>query len=77
MELEKEVIDIVKSNISYNGEININSSLGDDLDIGSFDKLMIINAIEDNYSIKLNESVLAKIDCIKDLVEIVREYIKP
>jgi acyl carrier protein len=76
MQFEKEIIDIVKTNISYEGEITIESSLSDDLDIESFDKLMIINALEDTFLIKINENDLENLRSIKDLVEIVRRYSK-
>jgi acyl carrier protein len=76
MDLEKEIIEIVKSNISYSGEITIDSTISEDLDIGSFDKLMIINAIEDKYLIKLNENILSEIKSIKDIIEIVRITLK-
>ena len=74
-ELEEIVIAFVKANIKYEGEINSDSTLSDDFGIGSFDKLMIMNAIEDHFSITFEESELASVKSIRDLTEAVAKLI--
>jgi len=71
MELEKRIIEIIRSNINFQGEINLDTKLNDDID--SFDNLMIVNAIEDEFSITIKEEDLSDIKTIKDIVELVRK----
>lgn len=73
MELENRIIEIVKSNINFQGEINLNTELADGID--SFDNLMIVNAIEDEFSISVNEKEISNVKSIKDIVDIVRKLI--
>jgi len=53
--IEERIIDVIKNNID-NGEsieVKTDSRLIEDLRIDSFDKLMIISAIEDKFSITI------------------------
>ena len=74
MELEEKIINIVRANINYHGEINSKSTLIDQLNIDSFDNLMIINAVEDEFSITIKQDELPHIKSIQDLVDIVTKY---
>jgi len=74
MELEKRIIEIVKSNINFQGEISMDTKLNEDID--SFDNLMIVNAIEDEFSISVKEEELSGIKTIRDIIEIVRKLKK-
>ncbi len=74
MELEKRIIEIVKSNINFQGEISLDTKLNEDID--SFDNLMIVNAIEDEFSISVKEEELSGIKTIRDIIEIVRKLKK-
>lgn len=76
MELENKIIEIVKSNINFQGEILMDSKLKEDLDVDSFGNLMIVNGIEDEFSIKVEDEDLSSIKTIRDIVEIVRKHIK-
>ena len=74
MELENRILEIVRSNINFQGEISLDTKLNEDID--SFDNLMIVNAIEDEFSIHVNEEELSGIKTIRDIVEIVRKLKK-
>lgn len=72
MDIEHKILTIIKENIEYEGEITLNSNLVEDLDIDSFNMLMVINAIEDEYSIEVDESDFEKLKFVSDIVEVLK-----
>lgn len=65
----EKVIEIILANVKYNGEISANSHLQDDLHIGSFDRLMIVNAIEDEFGIHIDELDLVTLETVQDIAD--------
>jgi len=76
MELENKIFEIIKSNVKYNEEITLQTELDEDLNIGSFDRLMIINALEDEFKVQVEDSELSEIKTVNDIVEIIKKLIK-
>ena len=75
MTLEETILEIIKSNLSAHADISISTELNHDNGVSSFDKLMIINGIEDHFSITFNEAEMIEIRTIGDLVDMVRAQI--
>ncbi|WHH59473.1 acyl carrier protein [Petroclostridium sp. X23] len=73
MNLEERIISTIKSNLQKDTDITINSRLVEDLMVDSFDKLMIISALEDEFSITIDESDFADIISINDIVQKLKE----
>ena len=73
MTLEETVISIVQNNLEKKYDISLDTSLIEDLGIDSFDKLMIINALEDEFSVTIDEEDFKDITKISDIVNKLRE----
>ncbi|MBI4646296.1 MAG: acyl carrier protein [Bacteroidia bacterium] len=72
MNLERKILSIIKANIEYKGEITLDSNLIQDLDIDSFNMLMLINAIEDEFSIQVDEADFEKLKIVSDIIEVLK-----
>ena len=68
MGTEDKIIKLIRENSNYDGEINRHSNIIDDTNIDSFDKLMIINAIEDEYSIEVDTNDIEKFKSVDDII---------
>lgn len=76
MQLEEKVISIIKENLEEpKEEITPQTDLRKDVEIDSFGTLMIINALEDEFSITLNESEFKDINTVSDIVKRVEELL--
>lgn len=69
MKLKERVIEIIKENIEWKGEINMENNLVEDLDIDSFSMLMIINTLEEDFSIHIEDEDLEGVRTVSDIVE--------
>jgi acyl carrier protein len=76
METENRIIKIFEKNINYQKAISLETKLIDDLNVGSFDKLMIVNAIEDEFCIAVDDTDFSKIETILDIVKLVKKQNK-
>ncbi len=52
-------------------EIELNSSLIDDLDLSSIEIMSVISKIESDYSIKISEKQILGIDTVADLLSVI------
>lgn len=75
METEQRIISVIRDNMEWKGEINLNDHLINDLHLDSFDMLMIISAIEDEFSIQIDEDQIKEIQYVSDIVEKLQLYI--
>lgn len=75
MHINNRVIDVLKKNLERNCEITLESSLKEDLMVDSFDMLMIISALEDEFLININEEHFSNITTVNDIVVKLRENI--
>ena len=73
MTLEETVISIVQNNLEKKYDVSLDTGLIEDLGIDSFDKLMIINAMEDEFSVTIDEEDFKDITKISDIVNKLRE----
>lgn len=69
MELTQKIISIIRENIEWKGEISLHDHLVNDLHMDSFDRLMIVNALEDEFSIQIEEDEIKKVQYVSDIVE--------
>lgn len=73
----ERVINIVKECTDNRIEIDADTNIAEDGIINSFDRLMIINAIEDEYSIEFKEDDFTGMHLVKDCVDILeKKYLK-
>jgi acyl carrier protein len=69
MKLEQKIISIIQDNIDFAEEICVNDHLMDDLNVDSISMLMILNDIEDEFSIQIDESEIEGIERVSDIVD--------
>ncbi|MGE4283700.1 MAG: acyl carrier protein [Clostridia bacterium] len=69
MEVEDRIITTIRSNLQKDMEVTLESRLVEDLMIDSFDKLMIISALEDEFSITVDEGDFTDLILVNDLVQ--------
>ncbi len=72
MNLEERIITTLKNNMERLQEINIESKLKEDLALDSFDILMVISALEDEFSITINEEDFSEVVTVGDIVDRMR-----
>lgn len=70
--LEK-VISIIRKNMSSEVDVQEDTDLRKELDLDSFDALMIMNAIDDEYSISLDEDEFKNVSSPREIVSLLRE----
>lgn len=68
MNIETRIIVTIQSVLDKRSGITLDSSLIDDLMVDSLDKLMILSALEDEFSITISEDDFADVLTIKDIV---------
>jgi acyl carrier protein len=73
METLEKVIAIIKENSNWKDEIGPEFDIRNDLGIESFDMLMIVNAIEDEFSIEVDEADIKEINRVEDIVKLLHE----
>ncbi len=69
MKTKEKVIQAIRENIQWKGAIHENMDLVRDLGIDSFDMLMIINTLEDEFSIIVEEEHLENLKTVGDVVQ--------
>lgn len=77
MKIKEQVFDIIRS-LSSVEEISISNNLQEDIGMDSLGLVMLLLAIEDNFSIELQESDMNPYDLqtVGDVVELVEEYVR-
>jgi len=72
MKLEEKIIEIIKGNIDSEYDVNLSTNIRDDIDIDSFDLLMIVAALEDEFFIEIEQSDFGKIKLVSDIVDMLK-----
>lgn len=72
MNLEKQIISIIKDNIEEKYDITADTDLRNELGLDSFDTMMIINAIEDEFGITIDESDFDNIKTVLDIIKLLQ-----
>lgn len=73
MKLEERIIQTLANNLQKKVEIKPESRLVEDLLLDSFDGLMIISALEDEFSVTLNIQDLSEFTTVGDIIEKFRQ----
>ena len=76
MELYQKILTVIRENIEWKGEIGLHDHLINDLHIDSFDMLMIVSALEDEFSIQIEEDEIRKIQYVSDIVDRLKSLLK-
>jgi len=71
MSMEK-ILTVIKENLSESPDVNEKTSLRNDLNIDSLDVIMIFNAIEDEFSISLEEEDFDKVDTPEEIMSLLK-----
>ena len=69
MSVSERVINTVKRNIEKKYEVTAESRLVEDLVVDSFNKLMIIAGLEDEFSVTVEQDDFLDIVTVSDIVE--------
>ncbi|MBN1577784.1 MAG: acyl carrier protein [Chitinispirillaceae bacterium] len=72
MTLEERVIAVIRENSEERGAVTPASDLQNDLGIDSFGRIMIVNGIEDAFSITVDEKDIPAIRTVADIVTMLR-----
>ncbi|MFC2100723.1 acyl carrier protein [Bacteroidota bacterium] len=75
MKTQDKIIEIIKENITWENDISLDMHLTQDLGIDSLDMLMIVNTLEDEYSIEVEENCIKDLKTVGDVVEKLNELI--
>ena len=75
METKEKVIEVIKDNTSVGMDISLDMHLTNDLEIDSLDMLMIVNTLEDEYSIEVETDCLKDLKTVEDVVEKVNQML--
>ncbi len=78
MNLEERVISIVKENIEEDetclvAEISLETNLRKDMEIDSLGLILLINGIEDEFSITMKNTEINDINTVADIVKKLKE----
>lgn len=68
MNLQDRVIVTLRNNLEKRPEINLESRLLEDLMVDSLDRIMILSALEDEFSITIAEEDFADVVTVNDIV---------
>ena len=68
MKTKEKVIEAIRENIQWKGDITEGMDLIRDLGIDSFDMLMIINTLEEELSIVVEEEHLENLNTVGDVI---------
>jgi acyl carrier protein len=68
MNLEERVIATLKDNLEKRPEIRAESRLAEDLMVDSLEKIMIISALEEEFSLAIADEDLADVVTVNDLI---------
>lgn len=69
MKIKEKVIEAIRENIRWKGPIEEGMGLIEDLGIDSFDMLMIINTLEEEFSIIVEEEHLENLKTVGDVIK--------
>ncbi|NMA15082.1 MAG: acyl carrier protein [Clostridia bacterium] len=74
MTLEAQIIAVLKENLGMTTEeVNLESRLIEDLGVDSLDRIMIQAALEDEFSITINDEDFAGLRTVDDIVKGIKD----
>jgi len=75
MELQERIKQLIWKNTDYRGDIFQESRLINDLHLESLDLLMLLNAIEDEFSIEINGDDLEGLYTVSDITGVIQKIL--
>lgn len=75
MKTKEKVIQAIRENINWKGSIHEEMNLIRDLGTDSFDMLMIINTLEEDFSIIVEEEHLENLQTVGDVIRRLEEIL--
>lgn len=75
MSLTENVISIIEKNIEKKVKVSADSVLTEDLEIDSFGRLMIVNALEDEYGVTISDEDISGLETVADIVHKLAKYL--
>jgi acyl carrier protein len=73
MDLEKKVVELIRSNIEKKYAVTPQSNLREDLEVDSFGTIMIVNAIEEEFNIVVDEQDIKAMVRVSDIVKLLEQ----
>ena len=70
MKTKEKVIEVIKENSRWEGEISLDLYLTQDLGLDSLDMLMIVNTLEDEYNIEVEQDCLKNLKTVADVIDV-------
>ena len=74
MNIEESVLKVVEENLEGDFKVTIKSILIDDLGADSFNIMMIIAGLEDEFSIEISEDEFFGIETVGDIVDKIKLF---
>lgn len=74
MNLSDRVISVIQKNIESKEIVTLESRLTDDLDVDSFGRIMLLNAIEDEFNLTIAEEDIDGLHTVNDIIERLKKY---
>ena len=68
MRVEERVIEAISKCLESKVEVKLESKLVEELNVDSFDKLMILGAIEDEFAIEIDEADFNGLETVNDII---------
>jgi acyl carrier protein len=72
--LEERVIKTIEDNLEKKEKVGLNTDLRNDLGLDSFARVIIINALEDEFGITIPDYEFKNINTIAEIVKDLREH---
>jgi len=76
MELFKRITEIISRNIDWTDEIKPEDRLKEDLEIDSLDVILIVNEIEDEFSVTVDQQEFSCLGSVQDIIDKLREKLE-
>jgi acyl carrier protein len=73
MSIEARVIRVIRENSEDIDALPTDADLRDELGIDSFGTMMIVNGIEDDFSVTIDEADIPSIRTVADIVHLLRD----
>lgn len=73
MNLKTRVQEIVAENIEADGEVKLESDLREDLGVDSLGTLILVDALEDEFSLPINPDDFREVETVADIVKRLEE----
>jgi len=76
MELFERISEIISRNIDWPDEIKPEDRLKEDLEIDSLDVILIVNEIEDEFSVTVEQQEFSCLGSVQDIIDKLREKLE-